>query len=212
MTGVSTYEIIKILNENSSAKHDAYETFVGLRKRYSEPWRHHHNFEHPREMFGELLYHKHLAKDLGTIAWAIMYHDAVYDPEATPGRNEELSARLAEANLPRLAGSETARKVAAYTRETFTHSDSTDDSDFDLFMDIDLAVLGANPRRYEKYARDIRLEYAHIPDEHYRLGRTAILTSLLNRAEGSKLFKTPDFYELYEDQARLNIASELESL
>lgn len=212
MAGVNTYEIIKILGDNSTSKDGAYEAFTGLHSRYNEPWRHHHDFEHPREMFGELFYHQHLAKDLATIAWAIMYHDAIYDPQAPAGRNEELSAQLAEAELPILIGDETAQKVAHYTRETFTHSNSSNDSDFDLFMDIDLAVLGASPRRYEKYAHDIRLEYAHVPDEHYRLGRTAILTSLLNRAEGSKLFKTPDFYELYEDQARLNIASELESL
>ncbi len=212
MSNISTHQIIETLSAHTTSPDMAYEAFVGLRSRYDEPWRHHHDFEHPRAMFDELLYHKHLAKDLGAIAWSIMYHDAIYDPMATGGRNEELSAQLAERELPRIARPELSQTVARFTRATADHRDSIDDSDFDLFMDLDLTILGASPKRYTQYSADIRAEYAHVPDDTYRIGRTAILTSLVNRIGESSIFKTPELREIYESQAQENIAGELNAL
>lgn len=201
-----------VLAESARLGADIPEQVALLRNRYDEPWRHYHNFEHPREMFETLLDHQGLVANMGTVAWAIMYHDAVYDPTATHGRNEELSARLAEHELPALTSATIASRVAHYTRETVHHTTGLEDSDLDFFMDIDLTILGSDPARYKRYTADVRKEYGHVPDNAYCLGRIAILESLANRVESQGLFKTHALAEIYEEQAQENITNEIDIL
>ncbi len=78
-----------------------------------------------------------------------------------------------------------------------------------LIVSIDLAILGADPNRYQAYARDVRQEYAHVPEEAWRAGRTAVLKSLM--ADGP-VFADPAFSATLEDQARTNMSDELRSL
>lgn len=200
-------ELSDITNEMAVSDH-----ILLLKNRYDEPWRHYHTFDHPREMFGVLLEHKDLVRDIGAIGWAIMYHDAVYDPRAEHGRNEELSAQLAEHELPNVAGQFYADQAALYTRATVGHMVDSKDSDLDFFLDIDLTILGSEPERYEKYAADVRREYSHVPTSAYQLGRIAILESLANRVEKRGLFRTPILTEIYEHQAQENIANEISKL
>jgi predicted metal-dependent HD superfamily phosphohydrolase len=37
-----------------------------------------------------------------------------------------------------------------------------------LLVDIDLAILGSPPERFERYERGVRLEYGHVPEKAYR--------------------------------------------
>ncbi|MGN0113483.1 MAG: hypothetical protein ACI38P_17640, partial [Cellulosimicrobium funkei] len=120
---------------------------------------------------------------------ALWFHDAVHDGEA--GRDEERSAELADA---RLTGHLGAREVEEVVR---------------LVSDADLAVLGSAPDRYARYARQVRAEYAHVPDDAFRAGRAAVLRALL---EGGTLFRTPQAAALWEDRARANLTAELTTL
>jgi predicted metal-dependent HD superfamily phosphohydrolase len=81
---------------------------------------------------------------------------------------------------------------------TSGHVAADDDANGQMLMSADLAILSAEPDRYDRYARDVRAEYAHVDDESWRAGRMAVLQSLLAIA--------PD------ERARSNIARELATL
>ena len=212
MRVVDIPEIVDILAPTASPDVNIAKHVVLIRNRYHKPLRYYHTFEHPREMFGTLLEHRDLVRDIGTVGWAILYHDVFYDSRAEHGTNEELSARLAEQELPAIAGNDITKRVAHYTRETVHHTAGLDDSDLDLFLDIDLTILGSDSERYDRYAADIRKEYGHVSDDAYRLGRIAILESLANRVESQGLFKVQRLRDQYEAQAQENIAREIDIL
>jgi predicted metal-dependent HD superfamily phosphohydrolase len=136
------------------------------------------------------------------VVLAAWFHDAVYDgrPEA-----EERSAMLAEATLPDPPAAEVARLV----RMTEHHQAFPDDLNAAALSDADLAILAADPDRYDAYARDVRIEYAHVPDADFRAGRAAVLSDLM---EGASLFRTPQGQALWEQQARANVRAEIEQL
>ncbi|MFJ4231899.1 hypothetical protein [Cellulosimicrobium cellulans] len=138
---------------------------------------------------------------------ALWFHDAVHDGEA--GRDEERSADLAEA---RLAGHLHAAAVAEVVRlvlVTTDHSPAAGDGPGALVSDADLAILGSAPDRYTRYVRQVRAEYAHVPDDAFRTGRAAVLRGLL---AGGALFRTPQGATLWEDRARANLTDELAAL
>jgi predicted metal-dependent HD superfamily phosphohydrolase len=142
-----------------------------------------------------------------TTQLALWFHDAVHDGEA--GRDEERSADLAEA---RLAGHLDVAVVAEVVRlvlVTTDHSPAAGDRPGALVSDADLAILGSAPDRYARYVRQVRAEYAHVPDDAFRTGRAAVLRGLLG---GRTLFRTPQGATLWEDRARKNLTDELDSL
>ncbi|HEX5455973.1 MAG TPA: hypothetical protein VFW77_01265 [Candidatus Saccharimonadales bacterium] len=184
----------------------------GLKRRYDEPWRRHHDFQHPLELFAILLKFKEEMDDPNAVGWTIMYHDSIYDPLAEPGRNEELSAQLSEAETPSFLTMKAAGKVAGITRATAGHTPVDVGRDCELFLDGDLAILGATPERYKIYADDIREEYRHVPAELYVPGRMKILGDLASRHENSGVYTTEPFRAEFEEQAKINIAGEIEEL
>ncbi len=190
------------------------ERITSLKDRYDEPWRYYHSFEHPCVLFSNYLYlqDKGQLKHGSAVGWAILYHDAIYDPTAIHGRNEELSAQLAEHELPEIVGEAVAAQVARYTRATAEHEVDDTDQDLNFFLDLDLGILGTSPHRYDRYSMDIRREYQHVPDDQYRLGRIAILGGLAKRVEQTGLFRTKIFRDLFEERAQQNIARETASL
>ncbi|MDF9875044.1 DUF4031 domain-containing protein [Cellulosimicrobium cellulans] len=138
---------------------------------------------------------------------ALWFHDAVHDGES--GRDEERSADLADA---RLAGHLDAAAVAEVVRlvlVTTDHSPAAGDGPGALVSDADLAILGSAPDRYARYARQVRAEYAHVPDDAFRAGRAAVLRGLLG---DGPLFRTPQGATLWEARARANLTTELATL
>lgn len=208
-----TVEVIAGELETPKLSGNALLTHIdGLKGRYKEPWRHHHVFDHPLSLFTELIKHKEELDDPVSVAWAIMYHDAIYDPVAEPGRNEELSALLAERETPLFLAVNGVRKVADFTRATTRHHADIPDSDLEFFLDADLAILGQPPQRYKVYADAIREEYRHVALEQYIPARINILIDLAHRHEGRAVYATEVFREEYEEQAQTNIAAEIEFL
>lgn len=181
-----------------------------LRRRYEEPWRYYHTFEHPRELFDVLHTYRDEVEDPSAVGWAFMYHDAVYDPTAERGLNEELSARLAERDFGLMGLTALGAKVAHFTRATANHDVEESDNDLRFFLDADLAILGTRPRRYDRYALDIRKEYKESvrQDRDYCLGRIAVLGGLATRVEGKRVYQTELFRAHCEAQAQENIARE----
>ena len=75
-----------------------------------------------------------------------------------------------------------------------------------VLLDADLAILGAAPQRYARYAADIRKEYAWVPEADYRAGRAGILERFLAR---QRIYYHPS---MDEAAARRNLAREIAAL
>lgn len=143
----------------------------------------------------------------GVTQLALWFHDAVHDGEA--GRDEERSAELADARLAGHLGAREVEEVVRLVLVTTDHAPTPGDGPGALVSDADLAVLGSAPDRYARYARQVRAEYAHVPDDAFRAGRAAVLRALLG---GGTLFRTPQGATLWEDRARANLTTELTTL
>ncbi|MFJ1511115.1 DUF4031 domain-containing protein [Cellulosimicrobium funkei] len=143
----------------------------------------------------------------GVTQLALWFHDAVHDGEA--GRDEERSAELADARLASHLGAREVDEVVRLVLVTTDHAPAPGDGPGALVSDADLAVLGSAPDRYARYARQVRAEYAHVPDDAFRAGRAAVLRGLL---AGGALFRTPQGATLWEDRARANLTAELTTL
>src|SRR5688500_11537719 len=116
------------------------------------------------------------------VVLAAWFHAAVYDGS---GEDEERSAQLAESSLA--DSGVDVEEVARLVRLTTPHRPSPGDHNGEVLCDADLAILAAAPERYAEYVEGVRREYADVPDEDFRVGRLAILSSL---AEKETLFHT----------------------
>lgn len=157
-----------------------------LRRRHAEPQRAYHSWQHIEELlalFGEV---RDALRDPKAVLFAILFHDSVYDPRRND--NEDKSADLLRA----LAGDAlepeslaTALNLITATKGHRLPDELAPEQGFDAghFLDMDLSILGASPARFDEYERQIREEYAHVPDEAFRAGRSAILRGFLERGE-----------------------------
>ena len=174
---------------------------------WSEPDRRYHGLDHLRDCLADLDRAPADGADRDRVEAALWFHDAVYDPRA--GDNEARSAEwarrvLAELGIPSAVGDDVARLVGL-TR----HTDPAPDPSGQLLCDIDLAILGREPAAFDAYDRQIREEYAWVPEPDFRAARTAILAGLLSRAP---LYQTEYFRRRYEAAARTNLSRTLERL
>lgn len=170
---------------------------------YAEPHRGYHNLEHLTEVLDRV----RLLDGDDTVRLAAWFHDAVYDER---GDNEERSAVLAETELAaRGVPPDTVAEVARLVRLTATHAVGDDDRNGAILCDADLAILAADDARYREYVAGVRREYAHVPDDAFRAGRTQVLERL---AQLPSLFHTDHGRTHWERPARANIARELEEL
>jgi predicted metal-dependent HD superfamily phosphohydrolase len=163
------------------------------------PGRTYHDRRHLAEVLDRL-------RDLGcedeVVLLAAWFHDAVHDGAED---DEERSASWAERVLPAAVGPEVARLV----RMTARHRPAADDRRGQLLSDADLAILAAPAERYATYVRDVRREYAAVPDVDFARGRATVLRDLLAK---DALFHTPTARRLWEARARANVTAELVAL
>lgn len=89
-----------------------------------------------------------------------------------------------------------------------TQHHRSDDLETALFLDADLAILGAEARTYQAYARAIRLEYAWLPEALFKARRAMVIRQFLSR---ERIYQTAGFARL-EQPARNNLQSELATL
>lgn len=171
---------------------------------YGEPHRAYHDLAHVAHVLAEL---DGVPLRDPAVEWAAWYHDAVY----RPGRrdNETRSAAMARRALAALGLPGLEQRVAQLVEATRLHQAAAGDAAALLFLDADLAILGAEPRAYLRYAEGVRQEHRAIPDLLYARGRRAFLTGMLGR---SSIFATPHFEARYGRQARANLQAELTRL
>jgi predicted metal-dependent HD superfamily phosphohydrolase len=189
---------------------DAYPVFDVLVAAYSAPDRHYHNLEHVAEMLRVAARLTSITDDPSAVQLAVWFHDAVYDPRAKD--NEARSAELAETLLgPVGVPRGELERVARLVHATAHLSDPRPPGDREtaILLDADLAILGAAPERYARYAAAIRREYAWVPEPEYRAARAQVLEHFLARP---RLFWTDLAFQEGEEPARANLAAERASL
>jgi predicted metal-dependent HD superfamily phosphohydrolase len=135
---------------------------------------------------------------------SVLYHDAVYVPGR--GDNEARSAALAREHIARWLPEVEAGRVASLIELTARHgrlSPDEVDRDAALFLDCDMAILGAPPAEFAAYDRAIAAEYRGVvPTWTYRLNRRRFLKGLLAR---ERLFLSGYFHARRDAQARINL-------
>ena len=144
--------------------------------------------------------------DLAAVRWAALFHDVVYDP--TRADNEERSALLARERAVEV-GWDTTRVDAVHRLVMATKGHAVASLDEAVLVDADLAILGASPSDYSAYVAGVRAEYAHVPADAWRSGRTAVLEGFL---ASPQLFHTAVMQRRFEARARANIAAECATL
>ncbi len=180
---------------------------------YMEEGRHYHTFRHIMECLLHFDRIRHLLseEDAHVVFFAIVFHDVVYDPRRRDNEEESiLYMRRMTHDLqidPKII-----LRVEALIGLTH-HKDNTPVSPAaDHFLDIDLAILGAEPPRYAEYTRQIRAEYAHVSDAQYKLGRRAFLGMMLARAKSGGIYRAEYFRDKHEKMAVENLTRELATL
>lgn len=187
---------------------EVYPAFDRLVEAHQQPHRHYHDLEHVAEMLKVVGRLSDLAPDPLAVTLAVWFHDAVYDPQSKD--NEPASARLAGEVLSGLRlDPKLISRVADLVMVTAHTGDPTDDADAMVLLDADLAILGADEKRYRRYADAVRREYAHVPDDAYRAGRATVLKSFLKR---DAIYRTTRMHQTGEEFARINLRREIHEL
>ena len=213
MPALITWWTLDVAELAPRAHHDTVAAIgADLLRRLGEPHRRYHTANHLVEVFwaledleraGEIR-----AREATVARLAGWFHDAVYDPDS-PGDNEIRSAELATRDLRALGcTTEDAETVRDLVLATQTH-ELAGEGIHAAFHDADLWILSAPPERYDEYTRQVREEYAAVPDDAFRSGRAAILGPFLAR---DTIYATDHARETWEDAARTNLAAELKAL
>ncbi len=185
------------------------EAELRARAAYAEPHRRYHGERHLDDCLWQLDQVLDLReRDRRLLRWAILWHDAIYDPTRTD--NEERSAELAFDELTACGVDDsTAGEVARLILLTSGHRAQTNDHLGALLVSIDLSILGSDANRYREYVDGVRQEYSHMPEGNWRQGRAAVLKHLL---DSEPLYPDPRFRAAFEAQARRNVEEEIKSL
>jgi len=179
--------------------------WLKLVEAYQEPQRHYHQLEHIQELLE--LHHQHVTqtsfspREQGLIELAIWGHDVIYDPQSKD--NELKSAEWMKHHLPHdwLSTSEYAWLSTAIlaTQHHSPHMDPT----IQWLLDLDLSIFASNPARFNRYHKQIKLEYAFVPAHIFEIKRHEILSQF---AKKDPLFQTPILQATLESQAKQNLS------
>lgn len=184
---------------------DADALGEALIRAWDEPQRVYHGQGHLVWLLDEADRRAALIRDRAFVGYAIWFHDAVYQPGRSDNEAQSADwARMSLVHRPDLAA-----RVADVIVMTKNHADGEATGDAALFLDMDIAILGAPRESYCAYAVGVRREYSHVADFAFAAGRGAFLAKQL---ELTRIFRT----DLYESElgavARANIAWELEEM
>jgi predicted metal-dependent HD superfamily phosphohydrolase len=184
---------------------DADVVGEALIRAWDESQRHYHDRSHLTWLLDEADRRAALIRDPAFVGYSIWFHDAIYEP----GRpdNEARSADWAREVLkgnPSLAS-----QVGAVIEQTKNHWQGKADGDAAIFLDMDIAILGAEREIYRRYTARIRAEFSQFPDAAYMAGRSAFLEGAVGR---EALFRTHFYSETLDASARTNMLWELGEL
>lgn len=171
----------------------------GLASRYQEPWRHYHHLGHIASSLAELNLQ---ATPDELLEGAIWFHDVIYDPKGND--NEDASIQWFRERTAGWIAEDKRDAICRLIEATDFRKPRKDDPLEALMVDVDLAILSSPPQVYLAYARAIRLEYSHVPDDAFCAGRAKVMSHFLSKP----IYRTEGFLTR-EEAARANIQQEL---
>lgn len=174
---------------------------------YAEPQRQYHTLQHLGECLAWWVRERGQAEHPAEVLLALWFHDAIYDVHAHD--NEARSAEWAhDALCSTGVAPEVADRVHSLVMAT-RHDALPEGRDAELLIDIDLAILGAAPARFDDYERQVQAEYSFVPEDVRRPRRRAILQRFLDRPA---IYATPSMHARLEASARRNLARSIAAL
>jgi predicted metal-dependent HD superfamily phosphohydrolase len=175
--------------------------FDALVAAWRQPQRHYHTLQHLGECIAHLEPALHLAEHPGEVELALWFHDAVYDVQ---GRDNELRSAQWLVQCAQAAGVADAAVLARLHALVMAtcHAALPATADEQLLVDVDLAILGAPRARFDEYERQVREEYAWVPQAVFREKRRQVLDGFLERAF---VYGTQWFRGELEERARGNL-------
>jgi len=194
------------------------ELLHGLQQRKGyHGWKHLLHVYWELVQYSEVLYGKPQLPEW--VVWAILYHDAVYNPGEQG--NEQASKNLFMADARSLAFSkyEYPKKLVEQAILLSDHKEplesvnfKEDEDDFWLaaFLDADMCILGQPAEVYDQYSFEVSLEYSNYPLPQYRAGRRQFLEGIRERI--GALYLTQYFRYKYRTQSLVNVERELSAL
>ncbi len=162
-----------------------------------------HNLEHIQYCISAFFKHKEklAITDEKSLLCAILFHDFYMQT----GNDEEKSAQLGFEVAQKYGkgiNPETVKRLILATKHDEEKNLQNDEI---IIHDLDLLILG-DKGKYNNYAKNVRGEYAHIPDKLFNKGRCDFLTSMIKK---DQIFIHPHFQNNYEKQAKINMNNEL---
>lgn len=151
------------------------EIFNLILDKYSEPHRYYHNLQHISELYNKISLWNLNSTQAKTIVMAIVFHDIVYDPKATD--NEEKSNELFLNYFKDLTIAPKVSKLILATKNHSIHPVG-EDPILDIFLDLDLSILGTSEFEFKNYEKNVREEYKFVPQDIYELKRAEIMKTL----------------------------------
>ncbi|AXH72890.1 MAG: phosphopantetheine adenylyltransferase [Caudoviricetes sp.] len=183
---------------------------------YTQPNRYYHNLEHIYNML--VIYEKYFSSNIfqnNEVVWAILLHDIVYKKQA----NSFLSFS------PKLSDEEnSAMNVDIFVDDSHClvliknlilatdFQKTTQDYLENVIKYVDMYILCSPPDIYDEYAKNIRKEYQEYSDIDYKVGRLAVLNTILDKITNGQVFNIGKHYKLHTEQATINISREIERL
>lgn len=185
-----------------STKGQEYFEKVILEK-YAELHRHYHDYYHLVELFKKLeeassipSLSKQVKAGEKALILQTFFHDLIYDPKKSD--NEEASSKMFEEYYKK---EDTLRdQVISGILATKSHSLPTKYEINDLFLDLDLSILGASSEQFKIYEENIRKEYSFVPEDVYLSARGKIMKNL------NISYKNQALEDLWGPQRELNLA------
>jgi len=176
---------------------------------YSQPHRHYHTLQHLGEcllLIDERVAPHHGAAISRLVEFSLWFHDAIYEIPGTDNeqRSADWAARVIGDAGMLIADVDRVKEAIMATR----HDAPAPSIVAQLVVDVDLAILGASPARFDQYEQQVRREYVMYDDDAYRQGRAVILRQFLDRP---RIYQTGAFAEL-EAPARANLRRSLRRL
>jgi predicted metal-dependent HD superfamily phosphohydrolase len=190
-------------NSNCDAIEPCFQQIISA---YSEENRHYHNVEHLSNLLEQIVLLKLQKEERNILIYTTLLHDVIY--EAGSNSNEEKSAEFAFNSLSKLGLNKgLISKVCEIIIATSNHESNSKLTQ--LFLDMDLSILGANQETYYNYTAQIKREHERIPTVLYKIGRKRFLRSMLSKPF---IFSTNLYRDRLETQARINLSNELKTL
>jgi predicted metal-dependent HD superfamily phosphohydrolase len=203
-----TDEASKFRRSDAMADFHANDTFNWLITQYQEAHRKYHNLNHLLFLFKLPPGTEHGYQFLVEKILFFFFHDCIYDIPASD--NEARSSVEARKRMLDMGFStkdfNNIPDFVCNAIELSTHATSNRIFLVSELLDADLSILGAEEEDYKQYIKNIREEYGVVSQDVWNEKRAEFLEHML---EKPRIFQSNEFYDKYEEKARINMKAEL---